>query len=272
MEKGILYLIPTPIGNMEDLTFRTVNVLKEVDVLFCEDTRETGLLLSHLDIKTKLIANHNFNESTNRDKVITFLNEGLKVGIVSDRGTPVISDPGWELVREAVKHDFTVIPLPGANALIPALIASGIESTPFLFYGFLNSKDEKRKKELELLKDLKYTLIFYESPHRIEKTVQNMYEVFGDRMINISREITKKFEEHIRGTISEVLPKLKSVKGEIVIVLEGNKEKQEFTQDEIKEHVNYYLHESNDLKEAIKKVAREFNLNKNEVYRKYHEL
>lgn len=272
MEKGILYLIPTPIGNMEDLTLRSIRILKEVDVLFCEDTRETGMLLSHLGIKTKMISNHNYNETQNMGRVIELLNEGLKVGLVSDRGTPVISDPGWEIVREATKYGFEIIPLPGANALIPALIASGIESTPFLFYGFLNSKEEKRKKELDHLKGLKYTLIFYESPHRVEVTVENIIEVLGDRNINISREISKKFEEHIRGKASDVLPKLKNVKGEIVIVVEGNKEITEFTVEEIKKHVNYYLSEKGDLKDAIKKVAKEFNLNKNDVYRKYHNL
>lgn len=271
MDKGILYLIPTPIGNMDDLTFRSVKVLKEVDVLFCEDTRETGQLLSYLEIKVKMVPNHNFNESKNLGKIIEYLNDGKKVGLVSDRGTPVVSDPGWEIVREVIEKGFEVIPLPGANALIPALIASGIESTPFMFYGFLNSKEEKRKKELKTLRDLESTLIFYESPHRIYETVNNIHEVMGNRRICISREISKKFEEHIRGNITDVLPKIENLKGEIVIILEKNKEKRVFSEDDIKKHVDYYSNEMSN-KEAIKKVAEELNMNKNEVYRKYHNL
>lgn len=271
MEKGILYLIPTPIGNMDDLTYRSVKILKEVDVLFCEDTRETGQLLSYLEIKVKMIPNHNFNETKNLNKVIELLNDGKKVGIVSDRGTPVISDPGWEMVREVVDKGFEVIPLPGANALIPALIASGIESTPFMFYGFLDSKEEKRKKELKNLREIESTLIFYESPHRIYNTVENILEVMGNRKICISREISKKFEEHIRGQISEVLPKIDKLKGEIVIILERNKEKREFSTEDIIRHVNYYTSDMSN-KEAIKKVSEELRMNKNDVYRKYHNL
>ena len=219
-----VYLIPTPIGNMEDITLRAINILKEVDVLFCEDTRVTGLLMQHLDIKKKLIANHEYNEEENKDKIISLLKDGLTVGIVSDRGTPIISDPGYELTRHVIENGYNVVGLPGATALIPALIMSGLEPSPFLFYGFLNSKQQKRIKELQELKDNKATMIFYESPHRIEKTLNDMLEVLGNRKISISREISKKFEEVIRGTIFEALQGLDEPKGEFVIVVSGSRE------------------------------------------------
>ena len=199
-----VYLIPTPIGNMEDITLRAINMLKEVEVIFSEDTRVTGLLLQHLDIKKKLIANHEYNEEENKEKIITYLKNGQSVGIVTDRGTPIISDPGYTLSKHVISQGYNVVGLPGATALIPALIMSGLEPAPFLFYGFLNSKQQKREKELEELKDIKATMIFYESPHRIQKTLNDMLKVLGNRNISISREISKKFEEVIRGTITEV--------------------------------------------------------------------
>ena len=170
-DKPILYLIPTPIGNMEDITLRAINILKEVEVIFSEDTRVTRQLLNYLNINKKLISSHNYNETKNENILLDYLNKGYNVGVVTDRGTPVISDPGYELVKIAIKHDFNVVSLPGPTALIPALTVSGINPSPFTFYGFLNSKDSKRKKELEELKQLKTTLIFYEAPHRIIKTL-----------------------------------------------------------------------------------------------------
>ena len=265
-----VYLIPTPIGNMEDITLRAINILKEVDVLFCEDTRVTGLLMQHLDIKKKLIANHEFNEDENKDKIISFLKDGLTVGIVSDRGTPIISDPGYELARHAMENGYNVVGLPGATALIPALIMSGLEPSPFLFYGFLNSKQQKRIKELQELKDNKATMIFYESPHRIEKTLNDMLETLGNRKISISREISKKFEEVIRGTISEVLQGLNEPKGEFVIVVSGNREIKSYDNVSVIEHVNAYIKEGKAVNEAIGIVAKERGVNKKEIYNEYH--
>lgn len=270
--KGILYLIPTPIGNLEDITLRSLNTLKTVDLILCEDTRETIKLLNHYGIKKRMISNHKYNEKQNFDKILSYLNRGYKIGLVSDRGTPIISDPGWETVSEIIKLGFKVIALPGPTALISALIISTFQPTPFVFYGFLNNKEEKRKKELEKLKLLPYTLIFYESPHRIEKTLNNILEIFGDRLINISREISKQYEQSITDKISKIMLQKELFKGEIVIVVEGNKMEKEYTSEEIIKYVNYYIESGKDLKTSIKEVSKQLKVNKNEVYKQYHNL
>ena len=203
--KNSVYLIPTPIGNMEDITIRALNTLKEVDVIFSEDTRVTRNLLDYYDIKKTLIANHEYNEKENSEKLLEYLKNGKNVGVVTDRGTPIISDPGYNIVTKAIEYNYNVISLPGATALIPALTASGISPSPFLFYGFLNSKKSKRIHELEELSLNKYTMIFYESPHRILDTLNDMLEILENRKISISREISKKYEEIYRCTIKEVL-------------------------------------------------------------------
>lgn len=265
-----LYLIPTPIGNLDDITLRAIHVLKEVEVVFSEDTRVTALLLNHLNIKKKLISNHEYNERENKDKLLEYLKNGYSVGLVSDRGTPVISDPGYELAQVAIENHYNVVSLPGATALIPALTVSGIEPMPFLYYGFLNSKESKRKKELENLRNIKYTMIFYEAPHRITKTLEEMLEILGNRKISISREITKKFEEVYRGTIQDVIEETKEIKGEIVIVVSGNKEEISYDDLSIEDHVNLYIKNGLNSKEAIKKVAEDRNIKKSEVYNIYH--
>ena len=265
-----LYLIPTPIGNLDDITLRAIKILQEVEVIFSEDTRVTSLLLNHLNIKKKLISNHEYNEKNNADKLLEYLKNGYSVGLVSDRGTPVISDPGYDLAKAAIENNFNVVSLPGATALIPALTVSGIEPMPFLYYGFLNSKEGKRKKELENLKNVKYTMIFYEAPHRITKTLEEMLDIFGNRNISISREITKKFEEIYRGTIKEVIEETKEIKGEIVIVVSGNKEEITFDDLSIEEHVNFYIKNGLNSKEAIKKVAEDRNVKKSDIYNIYH--
>jgi len=268
--KPTVYLIPTPIGNLDDMTYRAIKVLEQVEVIFAEDTRVTNLLLQNYNIKKKLISNHNFNESKNGEKLISYLENGYDVGVVSDRGTPVISDPGYDLANFAIKHGYNVVGLPGATALIPALIMSGLSPMPFMFYGFLNQKDGKRKKELEELSRVKSTLIFYEAPHRIEKTLSLMLEVLGNRQISISREISKKFEEVYRGTISQVLEEVKDAKGEFVIVIEGNHEENSFDNLTIIEHVNLYIKEGLSKKDAIKKVANDRNIAKSIIYSEYH--
>ena len=268
--KPTVYLIPTPIGNMEDITVRALNVLKNVEVIFSEDTRVTRQLLNHFDINKKLISSHNFNENSNENILLKYLNDDKDVGIVTDRGTPIISDPGYELVKIAIKNDFNVVSLPGATALIPALTSYGLNPSPFTFYGFLNSKDSKQKKELDELKNLSSTLIFYEAPHRIIKTLGNIKEVFGNRKISISREISKKFEEVYRGTIEEVISELTEVKGEFVIVVDGNHEEKKYDNITVIEHVNLYIKEGYKTMDAIKMVAKERNVNKNEIYNEYH--
>ena len=268
--KPTLYLIATPIGNMEDITYRAINILKSVSVIFSEDTRVTNQLLSYYNIKNKLISSHQYNEKDNIDKLLKYLNDGQDVGLVTDRGTPIISDPGYYLAKAAINNNYNVVSIPGATAFVSALITSNIDAQPFTFFGFLNSKSSKRRKELEELKNNKYTLIFYESPHRLIDTLNDMLKILGNRNISISREITKKFEEIYRGTISDVINELDVLKGEFVIVVEGNKDVNDFSNLSILDHVNLYIENGLDSKEAIKKVAHERKLNKNEVYREYH--
>lgn len=268
-----LYLIPTPIGNMEDITIRALNILKEVEVVFCEDTRVTGQLLKYYDINKKLISSHNFNESKNTNKLLEYLNSGFNVGLVSDRGTPIISDPGYELAKCAIDNGFNVVSLPGATALIPALTSSGISPMPFYYYGFLNNKDSSRKKELENLKNIDATIIIYEAPHRIKKTLIDLGNILGNnRKISISREITKKYEEIYRGTVEELIKQNNEYKGELVLVIEGNKKIVEYKNLTIKEHVNLYLEEGNSVMDAIKIVSKERGMKKSEVYDEYHNI
>lgn len=270
-DTATLYLVPTPIGNLDDMTFRGIQILNDVSVIFSEDTRVTLLLLKHFNIKKKLIALHDHNEDTEKEKVLQYLKEGKSVAIVTDRGTPIISDPGYKTVKYVTDKGYNVVGLPGANAFVPALITSGIEPSPFLFYGFLNSKDSKRKQELDNLKFCKYTIIFYEAPHRIEKTMNEILDIFGDREVSLSREISKKFESVYRGNISSLIPTLKDIKGEFVIVVSPYKEDNVNVSDlSIYDNVKLYIENGMETMEAIKLVAKERNIAKNEVYREYH--
>ena len=264
-----VYLVPTPIGNLEDMTFRAINVLKMVDVIFSEDTRVTLQLLNYFDIKNKLIALHDHNEDIVKDKVLEYLKEGKNVAIVTDRGTPIISDPGYKTVKFLKDNGYNVIGLPGACAFVPALIASSISSEHFTFYGFLSSKESKMKQELEYLKDSEYTLVFYEAPHRIVKTLNMMLSVFGDRYISISREISKLHESVYVGLISDVLKNTKEFKGEFVIVVSPSND--ELVNDlSIVDNVNLYIRNGLTTMEAIKRVAKERKIPKGEVYKEYH--
>lgn len=264
-----LYLIPTPIGNLEDITYRAVKVLEEVEVIFSEDTRVTLNLLNNFGIKKKLISLHDHNEDILKEKVLEYLKNGKSVGLVTDRGTPIISDPGYKTVKYISDNNYNVIAIPGATAFVPALISSGISSQPFLFYGFLNSKDSKRRDELEMLKDNEYTIIFYEAPHRILKTLNMMLEIFGNRDISISREITKKFETIYRGKINDLIANIPE-KGEFVIVVSGCDDKNIDFSISIKDAVNLYINAGLDVMSSIKKVAKERNVPKNEIYKEYH--
>lgn len=267
-----LYLIPTPIGNFDDMTLRTIETLKLVDVLFCEDTRITKQMLNRLEINKKLVSSNDHNEETTKNLAIKYLDEGLNIGIVTDRGTPIISDPGYKVVEEVIKHGYNVIPLPGANALIPALIASGVNPAPFMFYGFLNAKNSKREKELENLKKYPVTIIYYEAPHRIIEMLESIRKICGERRISVSREISKLYEEIYRGTVSEVIEELQKeeIRGEFVVVVEGNKDEVSFDSMSIEEHVNMYIEEGLSEKDALKKVAKDRNTTKSEIYKIYH--
>ena len=265
-----LYLIPTPIGNLEDITLRAINTLKKVDVIFCEDTRIAGMLLNKLEIKKKLISCNNINEEQVKEKVLFELKKGLNVGLITDRGTPIISDPGYKSVEFIINNGYNVVGLPGPTALIPALITSGIEPAPFLFYGFLNSKTTKMEKELNELKNNKCTLIFYEAPHRILNTLKAIETIFGDRRIAVSREISKLYEEIYRGKTSEVIKEIsKEVKGEFVIVVEGNKEQINYNDISIREHIISYVNLGYSEKESMKFVARDRSISKSDVYKEY---
>ena len=265
-----LYLIPTPIGNLEDITIRALNILKTVDIVLCEDTRDTGLLLQKYNIKKKLVSCHEYNENKMIDVVVSFLKDGLNIGLVTDQGTPIISDPGYVIARSIIDAGFNVISLPGATAFVPALTISGIEPSPFLFYGFLNSKKVKQVNELKSLKNYPFTIVFYESVHRLSDTLENMLEVFGDRNIAICRELSKIHEEVYRDKISKVLPLVCDMKGEFVIVVEGNKEVIDYSNLDVVEHVKMYVDDGISEKDAIKLVAKERNVAKSIIYNEYH--
>ena len=251
------------------MTFRAIKILKMVDVIFSEDTRVTLQLLNYFDIKNKLIHLDDHNEDIVKDRVISYLKEGKNVAIVTDRGTPIISDPGYKTVKFLRDNGYNVIALPGACALVPAIVASSISSEHFTFYGFLSSKEKKMYDELESLKDNEYTLIFYEAPHRILKTLKAMLEVFGDRYISISREISKLHESVFVGTISQALNSFNEVKGEFVIVVSAGEEIID-SEMSIIDNVNMYIKSGLSSMDAIKRVAKERKIPKNVVYSEYH--
>lgn len=270
--KATLYLVATPIGNLSEMTFRAIEILKSVDYIAAEDTRNTIKLLNHFQINTKLISHHEHNLHTSIQKVLSLLEEGCNIALVSDAGYPAISDPGYELVVEAIESGYNVVPISGANACLNALVVSGIAPQPFMFYGFLDHQDKKKKKELMALKDFEKTIVFYESPHRIRKTLQLLLEIFGNRNIALAREITKKHEEINRGTITEILEIVDDMKGEMVIVVEGNKNVAEEVvfEQSVQEHVDEYIKMGMSTKDAIKEVSKQRNVAKNIIYSEYH--
>lgn len=271
--KGKLYLIPTPIGNLDDITLRALNTLKEVDIVFAEDTRETFNLLKYYNINKKIESCHKYSEMKNKEKILKILKEGKTIGFVSDRGTPLISDPGNFIVNEVIKENIPVIALPGATALIPALNMSGLDNERFLFYGFLNNKKNAAKKELNKLKDVEYTMVFYESPRRLKITLELMFEVFGNRKISIVREISKLHEEIIRDSIENVTKIIDDIKGEIVIVVEKKKNnKLETISTNYIELVKEMQEEGYSKKDAIKEVSLKYNISKNKLYEECKEL
>ena len=272
---GKLYLVATPIGNLEDITLRAIRILKEVDVIAAEDTRHTLKLLNHLQISKPLISYHRHNEEVKSDLLLEKLKNGENIALVSDAGTPGISDPGEEVIKKCINANIEIVPIPGACAMINALICSGIDTKEFVFYGFLPLNKKLRRGKLEEIKKETKTSILYEAPHKIENTLCDLKEIVLDRKIVISREITKIHEEFIRGDIDTLLEKAKDLKGEMVIVIEGNKEKNvndEFSNFEkmtLEEHYNFYEQKGYDKKEIIKKIAKDRNVNKNDIYMKF---
>ena len=267
---GKLYLVATPIGNLEDITLRAINVLKEVDIIAAEDTRHTLKLLNHLEIKKTMISYYKETEKIKSEILINELLQGKNIALVSDAGTPAISDPGEEIVREAIKNNLQIIPIPGACAFVNALICSGFSTREFEFVGFLSKNNKEKKEKLSELKNESRTLIFYESPHKLKNTLEIMIEILGDREIVLAKEITKIHEEFIRGTISEIFSKLDTVKGEFVIVVQGaekiDEEKEFLNNLTLKEHYKYYENKNFEKKEIIKMIAKDRGKNKNEIY------
>ena len=273
MEKGTLYLVATPIGNLEDITLRAIRILKEVDLIAAEDTRQTLKLLNHLEISKKLISYHRHNEDTKTDFLIEKLLDGQNIAIVTDAGTPAISDPGEEIVKEAIKNDINVVPIPGACALINALIASGLDTKEFSFYAFLPLNKKLRKNKFEEIKKDGKTSIIYEAPHKLKNTLNDILNNLGDRNIVLARELTKIHEEFIRGKVSEIINKYNEAdpKGEFIILIEGIKIKEENNLNNLslEEHYKYYENQGLDKKEIIKKIAKDRKVNKNEIYQKF---
>ncbi|GGF35881.1 ribosomal RNA small subunit methyltransferase I [Halobacillus andaensis] len=276
--KGTLYIVPTPIGNLDDMTYRAVSVLHEAKAIAAEDTRNTKKLLHYFEITTPLISYHEHNKQTRGPQLISRLQEGDDLAVVSDAGMPGISDPGADLVRMATEENIPVVVLPGANAALPALVGSGLSTDQFLFCGFLPRKKKERLAVLESLQNHQATLIFYESPHRLKEMLQHVHQQFGNRRAALVRELTKKYEEYVRGTLEELIQwsVKEEIRGEFCVIVEGTDEVEEedafwWTHLSITEHVDYYVKE-NDLKskEAIKQTAVDRKMQKREVYQAYH--
>lgn len=265
-----LYIVATPIGNLRDMTYRAVDVLKSVDIIFCEDTRTSQSLLKHYDIDTPLHSYHLFNENEITKKLIDKIKAGQNVAVISDAGLPCISDPGWVAVKEAIEEDIDVVVIPGASAGISALVASGLPTYKYLFVGFLNSKKAKRKTELKELLLSKETIVMYESPHRIEETLKILSELCPDRHIVLARELTKKFEEYYRGTPQEILEVVDTIKGEIVLIIEGKVEQEEINETP-QELYEKYLKMDMTKNEALKQAAKDLGISKNDLYKELFE-
>lgn len=271
-EKPTLYLVPTPIGNLNEMTPRAIDVLNSVDVIACEDTRNSGQLLKYFDISKRLIAYQNFNEASSTKGIINLLSQGNNIALISDAGYPLINDPGQRVVSEVTALGYNVVPISGCSAFLNALVASGLIAQPFIFIGFLPPSTHDCVKKLRLYQSYPMTLIMYEAPHRIEKMLQSCLDVLGDRHICIGRELTKVHEEFIRGTISEILPIASELKGEMVVVIEGNQDDYEKDIDmgQILNMVNTSIESGMSTSAAIKEVAKQTGIPKNQIYDLVH--
>lgn len=267
---GKLYLIPTPIGNMKDMTFRSIEILKNVSHIYCEDTRNTRILLSYYDIHKVLKSYHMFNEENKSLEIIKELKEGKDIALVSDAGYPGISDPGYLVCKRCIDEGIEVTTIPGATASLTALVTSGIPCDRFYFYGFLNHDLNQKRKELEELKDFDKTLIFYESPHRIDETLVEILNIFGNRYMCIAKDLTKKYETYFRGNVKDLIDQNLELKGEMVLIIEGAKVDsltESLNSLSVLKHYEFYLNQGIDSKEAMKKVAKDRNISKSDVYK-----
>jgi 16S rRNA (cytidine1402-2'-O)-methyltransferase len=269
--KGKLYVVSTPIGNLEDISLRAIRILNEVDLIACEDTRNTRKLLSHYQIKKPLTSYHEHNEKEKAEELLRQLRAGKNIALVSDAGTPGISDPGFRLVKIASESGIDVISVPGPSAAVAALSISGLPTSSFSFFGFLPKTKNKKEQFLKEIKELEQTLIFYESSRRVIDTLASILEAFGDRQISVSRELTKMFEETIMGKISDVIEKLrekKELKGEFTFVVEGSKDKnQEFSIEELERDIKSYKDRGFSLKDTVEELAIASKLPRNQLYR-----
>ena len=267
--KGTLYIVATPIGNLEDITLRAIRILKEVDLIAAEDTRHTLKLLNHLEIAKPMISYHRHNEEVRTDHLIKELEEGKSIALVSDAGTPGICDPGEEIIKKCIDENITIVPIPGACAMINALICSGISTKEFLFIGFLPLNKKTRKEKLEEIEKSNKTIILYEAPHKLKNTLDDLSKVLEERKIVLARELTKIHEQYLRGTVEEIKKQTENIKGEIVIIIEGAKqtEENELNNLTLEEHYKFYKEQGLEKKEIIKKIAKDRNVSKNEIYK-----
>ena len=265
-EKPILYIVSTPIGNLKDITFRAIDILNEVDAILCEDTRTSGVLLNHYQIKKPLISYHEFNKLDQENRILNLLTEGKNLALISDAGTPGISDPGFEIIQKVIEKGYFVVSIPGPSAILAALVSSGLIIQPFTFLGFLPRKQSEMKDLLKGYVKRKETLVVYESPMRIAKTLEILFQVLGNRKIALSRELTKTFETIIRTTLEDSLAMEHNTKGEYVIIIEGDHVIQTEFDETIENHVKRYLLQGNTEKDSMKLVAKDRNISKSEVY------
>ena len=273
METGTLYIVATPIGNLDDITLRAIKTLKEADLIAAEDTRHTLKLLNHLEISKPLISYHRHNEEVKSDILINKLKERQNIALVSDAGTPGICDPGEEIIKKCIEQNINIVPIPGACAMVNSLICSGIDTKEFVFLGFLPLNKKLRKNKLQEIENTNKTIIIYEAPHKLETTLKDLKGILSNkRKVILAREITKIHEEFIRGNIETIIEKAQNLKGEIVLIIEGNteiKEENDLNNLSIEEHYKFYENQGYDKKEIIKKIAKDRKVNKNEIYRKF---
>ena len=270
---GKLYIVATPIGNLEDITLRALRILNDVDIIAVEDTRQTLKLLNHFNISKPLISYHRHNEDIKSNILIEKLKKGENIALVSDAGTPGICDPGEEVIKKSIEEKIDVIPIPGACAMINALIASGINTSEFSFLGFLPLNKKLRKEKIEEIKKSEKTIIIYEAPHKMKNTLEDLKEILGNRKIVLARELTKIHEEFIREDIENLLKIINNMKGEMILIIEGNKKEKNIENKldfmSLEEHYNYYASQGFEKKEIIKKIAKDKNVSKNEIYMKF---
>ena len=271
--KGTLYIVATPIGNLEDITLRALRILKEVDLIAAEDTRQTLKLLNHFEISKPLISYHRHNEEVKSEILIQKLENGENIALVSDAGTPGICDPGEDVIKKAIEEGINVVPIPGACAMVNALIASGIDTKEFIFLGFLPLNKKTRIEKLREIKESEKTIIIYEAPHKMKNTLKELSEILQERKIVLARELTKIHEEFIREDINFLMEKIENLKGEMILIIEGKKKENNIENElnnlSLEEHYKYYEEQGFDKKDIIKKIAKDRNVNKNEIYQQF---